>query len=82
MEWIGGEFDPEEFDLDEVNTALLSIKPTHRSRKSKIELELEDVDDEVDNFMPSTKDEKAAADALAVSLRRGRPRASWASSNG
>jgi len=26
LEWVGGEFDPEAFDLDEVNTALQSLK--------------------------------------------------------
>jgi hypothetical protein len=26
LEWVGGEFDPDAFDLDEVNTALQSLK--------------------------------------------------------
>jgi hypothetical protein len=26
IEWVGGEFDPDAFDLDEVNTALQSLK--------------------------------------------------------
>jgi len=26
LEWVGGEFDPDVFDLDEVNTELQSLK--------------------------------------------------------
>jgi hypothetical protein len=26
LEWVGGEFNPDAFDLDEVNTALQSLK--------------------------------------------------------
>jgi hypothetical protein len=34
LEWIGGDFDPEEFDLDEVNQSLQHFKPARGSRKS------------------------------------------------
>lgn len=33
LEWIGDDFDPEEFDLEYVNAALKSIKPTRGRRK-------------------------------------------------
>jgi hypothetical protein len=26
LEWVGGEFDPEEFNLDEINQALRQVK--------------------------------------------------------
>lgn len=55
LEWSGGDFDPEEFDVDEVNEALQSIKPAHGPRKARVEPEL---DDEADNFMSSTDDQK------------------------
>ncbi len=42
LEWIGGEFDPEEFDLDGINQALQRIKPTRGGKKSKLEPESEE----------------------------------------
>lgn len=54
LEWIGGEFDPEEFDLDGINQSLQHIKPTRRRRKSQPEPE-----EETDaGFKPSADDEK------------------------
>lgn len=41
LEWIGGEFDPEEFDLDAINQSLQQFKPTRGRNKSQPEPEEE-----------------------------------------
>jgi pRiA4b ORF-3-like protein len=33
MEWIGGEFDPDVFDLDKINTALQNLKEPRVRRR-------------------------------------------------
>jgi len=37
LEWIGGAFDPEAFDLDNVNQGLRSVNPARGSRMSRLE---------------------------------------------
>ena len=41
LEWIGSDFDPEEYDLDEVNQSLQNFKPARGRRKSEPEPEPE-----------------------------------------
>jgi len=63
LEWAGGEFDPERFDLDKVNQALRVIKPARGRRKAQREEEPETDDD----FMPpAPQGQKAMTDALAA----------------
>ncbi len=61
LDWIGGDFDPEEFDLDDVNTSLQFIKPARGRRKNQKEEGPED-DDEV--IAPDPREKKAMAAAL------------------
>lgn len=56
--WIGGEFDPEAFDLDEVNQALRAFEPARDRRMVRYEPE------EVSDFMPSEAEQRAAAEKL------------------
>jgi hypothetical protein len=61
--WIGSDFDPEEFDLDEVNQSLQNFKPVSRRRKPRSEQEPED--DFGDGFyLPSAEEQQAAEGAL------------------
>ncbi len=60
LEWAGGDFDPEEFDLDDVNTSLQFIKPTRGRRKTQKKEKPED-DDGVITPTPQEKKEMAAA---------------------
>jgi hypothetical protein len=39
LEWVGGEFDPEEFDLEQVNQSLQHLKPSRGGKKSQPEPE-------------------------------------------
>ncbi len=63
LDWVGGDFDPEEFNLDDVNASLQFIKPTRGRRKAQREEEPEE-DDEVITLAP--QEQKAMADALAA----------------
>jgi len=63
LEWLGDDFDPEEFDLDDVNAALQQLKPARKRRKSTKE------EPEEDNFTPPTADQEAVAESMAVWLR-------------
>ncbi len=63
LEWIGSDFDPEEFDLDEVNQSLQHLKPARGRRKSEPEPEPED-DFGDDFFVPSAEEQQAAEGAL------------------
>ncbi len=38
LEWVGGDFDPEECDLDEINQSLQRFKPSRGRRKAQPEL--------------------------------------------
>lgn len=62
LAWVGGEFDPEEFDLDAINQSLQHIKPTRKRRKAQPEPE-EDLDDD---FVPSAEAQKASQEALVA----------------
>ncbi len=65
LEWIGGDFDPEEVDLDEVNQSLQHFKPARGRRKSQPEPEPELEDDfESDFYMPSAEEQQATQEAL------------------
>ena len=50
LEWAGGEFDPERFDLYKVNKALRVIQPARGRHKAQREEEAETDDD----LMPPT----------------------------
>ena len=65
LEWIGKDFDPEEFDLDEVNQSLQHFKPERGRRKSQPEPELEE-DFENDFYIPSAEEQQAAEQALVA----------------
>jgi hypothetical protein len=56
--WIGGEFNPEAFDLNEVNGALRAFEPARSRRTLRYEPE-EDFD-----FMPSEEEQRATAEKL------------------
>ncbi len=58
LEWVGGEFDPEEFDLDEVNEALRALRARRGARAAAFP---EDEDDFV-----ASADEQMALDNLAA----------------
>jgi hypothetical protein len=60
LEWIGGDFDPDEFDLDKVNEWLRGIKPTRGGRASHPEPK----DEELDEFIPTEKEQMAMAESL------------------
>ena len=60
LEWIGGDFDPEGFDLDEVNAALQQIKPARGRRNALREQEPEEMDD----FTASAEEQEAMAKPL------------------
>ena len=63
LEWAGGEFDPERFDLDKVNKALRVIQPARGRHKAQREEEAETDDD----LMPPTpQGQKVMADALTA----------------
>ena len=59
MEWSGGDFDPEKFDLDEANRSLQDFKPMYGRRKPKPKPEPED-----DFYTPSAEEQKIAQEAL------------------
>jgi hypothetical protein len=59
LAWIGGDFDPEAFDLDEVNEALRAFEPACGRRTVRSAPE-EDFD-----FMPSEEEQRATAEKLA-----------------
>lgn len=60
LEWIGGEFDPEAFDLDEINEALRDFKPARGRRTVHSEPE-----DDFD-FMPSEEEQREVAEKLGA----------------
>ncbi|RPH60628.1 MAG: plasmid pRiA4b ORF-3 family protein [Chloroflexi bacterium] len=62
LEWAGGEFDPEEFDLDAINQSLQHIKPTRGRRKAQKEPE----EDFGDDATPSAEAQKASQEALVA----------------
>jgi hypothetical protein len=63
LEWLGKDFDPEEFDLDAVNETLQTIKPMRGRRNTRVEPEPEGDD----NFaIPLPKQQKAMSDAQAA----------------
>jgi hypothetical protein len=55
LEWAGGDFDPEEFNLDAVNATLEAYKPARGRRKVHAGAKLEG---KADNFMSSADDQK------------------------
>jgi len=61
LEWVGGDFDPEEFDLDEVNAALQAIKPARGRRKAQMEPALEG---KSDDFMSSADEQEKIEDLV------------------
>ncbi len=61
LDWIGGDFDPEEFDLDDMNTSLQFIEPARGRRKTQKKEKPED-DDGV--ITPDPQEKKAMAAAL------------------
>ena len=63
VEWSGGDFDPDEFDLDEVNKSLQHFKPARGRRKSQPETEPED-DFNGDFYVPSVEEQQASEEAL------------------
>lgn len=60
LAWIGGSFDPEEFDLDEVNERLRGVKPTRGARMSRVEPEYTELDDP----MPTRQEQMSLAEDL------------------
>jgi hypothetical protein len=62
LEWIGGSFDSEAFDVEEVNESLQSIKPARQSRKVQREPEPEEMDD----FTPSAEKQATMVKPLAA----------------
>jgi hypothetical protein len=63
VEWSGGDFDPDEFNLGEVNQSLQHFKPARGRRKSQPEKEPED-DFNGDFYVPSAEEQQAAEEAL------------------
>jgi Plasmid pRiA4b ORF-3-like protein len=63
VEWSGGDFDSEVFDLDEVNQSLQHFKPARGRRKSQPEPE-DDLEDAF--FMPSAEEQQASQEALVA----------------
>ena len=61
-EWLDGTFDPEAFDLDEVNKDLQSIKPAGEPQKTQSEPDPAEIDD----FASSAEEDAAQAKSLAV----------------
>ncbi|MEO8357809.1 MAG: plasmid pRiA4b ORF-3 family protein [Chloroflexota bacterium] len=55
LEWLGGSFDPEEFDLDAVNELLRGI----RSASGKHTTYLESEDEEMDELLPTEQEQMA-----------------------
>ena len=62
FEWLGGNFDPEAFDLEEVNRNLKTIKPAPGRRKAQNEPKPEEMAD----FALSVEQQEAQAKSLAV----------------
>ena len=62
MEWIGGLFDPEEFDLDEVNELLRGIRSA-RSRRTPY---LESEDEEMDELVPTEQEQMTFLEGLTA----------------
>jgi hypothetical protein len=62
LEWIGGSFDPEGFDLDEVNELLRGIRSA-RSRRTPY-LEPEPEDEEMDELIPTEQEQMAFLEGL------------------
>lgn len=60
LEWIGGSFDPEEFDLDEVNEMLRSIRSARGRRTAYLESE----DKEIDELLPTEQEQMALLEGL------------------
>lgn len=60
LEWIGGSFDPEEFDLDEVNEMLRSIRSARGRRAAYLESE----DEEIDELLPTEQEQMALLEGL------------------
>ena len=60
LEWIGGSFDPEEFDRDEVNELLRII----RSARGKHTTYFESEDEEMDGLLPTEQEQMAFLEGL------------------
>ena len=60
LEWIGDDFDPEAFDVDEVNEALHALQPVRGRRTARSGPE-----DDFD-FMPSDEEQKELAEKLSA----------------
>ena len=63
LEWAGGEFDPERFDLEKLNQALRVIKPARGRRKAQRE---EEPETDADFMPPSPQGQKAKTEALVA----------------
>ncbi len=65
LEWVGDEFDPEAFDLVEVNNTLQGMELTPGRQKKREEQEIEENDD----FLLPYQNQKAVEDALTTWLK-------------
>lgn len=66
LEWIGGDFDPETFDLDEINELLQTSKAKHGRKQAKQQVEVDMLEDSEDDdmFAPSPAEQEATQAAL------------------